>query len=67
MTVECYSGHTYAQEPRAFVWQGERHVIKQIWQTWREPSGLYFKVETESGVWCTLVYDETQDLWRIEI
>ena len=24
LQVECYSGHTYAQEPRAFVWQGRR-------------------------------------------
>lgn len=67
MSVECYSGYTYAQEPRAFVWQGVRHVIKQIWRVWREPYGLYFRVETEDGLLCTLVYNEVQDLWRIEV
>ncbi|MBU0492491.1 MAG: hypothetical protein KKA73_20090 [Chloroflexi bacterium] len=61
--VECYSGHTYAQEPRAFAWQGQRHEVETIERAWREPRGPVFYVRTADGHRFTLAYDEAGDRW----
>ena len=62
-TVECYSGHTYAQEPRAFTWRGRRYVVQAVERTWRTPQGPHFLVKTEDGHTCELAYDEVRDAW----
>jgi hypothetical protein len=43
--VECYSGHTYAQEPRAFEWEGLRYNVERVVKRWRTPAGPCFRVE----------------------
>jgi hypothetical protein len=43
--VECYSGYTYAQEPRAFEWDGERYEVVRVVKRWRTPTGPVFCVE----------------------
>ena len=43
--VECYSGHTYAQDPRTFEWQGQRYQVRHIAKRWRTPAGPAFWVE----------------------
>jgi hypothetical protein len=63
--VECYSGHTYAQEPRVVVWQEQRHPVVRIEQRWRTPEGPSFRVRTESGAVFGLSYDELQDRWTV--
>ena len=63
LTVECYSGHTYAQEPRAFVWRGQRHVVQAVERAWRGPEGPHFLVRTEEGGSFELAYDEAEDMW----
>ena len=63
--VECYSGHTYAQEPRAFAWQGRRFEVVKIDQRWRTPHGPSFAVRTKTGDRFELHYDELQDRWII--
>ncbi len=63
--VECYSGHTFAQEPRAFAWQGQRQVVDQVVDRWRSPAGPAFRVRTAAGRLFDLFYDENQDLWHI--
>lgn len=63
--VECYSGHTYAQEPRAVHWHGHRDPVAQVQQRWRTPQGPAFRVQTESGMMFDLHYDELEDQWRI--
>ena len=66
LTVECYSGHTYAQEPRAFRWLGRRYEVTEILSAWREPSGPVFKVRTgEASVW-RLAYDELSRAWDLQ-
>ena len=64
--VTCYSGHSYAQEPRAFVWRGDRHVVAAVERTWRTPSGPHFLVRAEDGVRCELAYDERADAWWLD-
>ena len=63
--VECYSGHTYAQEPRALVWQGQRYQEIQVTDRWRTPEGPSFRVLTESGDLFELRFHELTERWTI--
>ena len=63
--VECYSGHSYAQEPRTFVWQGQRRAVVAVERTWRTPSGPCFRVKTKDGSRFDLAYDEGADKWLL--
>ncbi len=64
--VECYSGHTYPQEPRVVAWQGHRLPVIRIEQRWRTPEGPAFSVETEGGARFELHYHELEDRWMIQ-
>lgn len=63
--VECYSGHTYAQEPRTVVWQGQRFEVSCVEQRWRTPEGPAFRVAVVSGAEFELFYSENVDRWTI--
>lgn len=63
LMVECYSGYTYAQEPRAFTWHSERHVVAAVERTWRAPEGPHFLVRTREGGFFELTYDEVEHTW----
>ena len=65
--VTCYSGHSYAQSPRAFTWQGRQHVVAAVERTWRTPSGPHFCVRTEEGGRFELAYDELADRWKLSV
>lgn len=67
VSVECYSGHSYAQEPRAFTLRGERHVVAAVERTWRTPSGPHFRVRTQDDARFELAYDEQADRWRVNM
>lgn len=67
LTVECYSCHTYAEEPRAFTWQGRRYEVTEIKQRWREPQGPVFRLRTADGQRWQLAYDQTQDSWSLQV
>ena len=64
--VECYSGHTYPQEPRVVVWRGRRLPVTHIERRWRTPEGPAFSVETEQGPLFDLHYNELEDRWAIQ-
>lgn len=66
LIVECYSGHTYAQEPRAFSWQGRRYAVQAVERAWRTPEGPHFWVKTEEGGTYELAYDEAEDEWNLK-
>lgn len=66
LRVECYSGHSYAQEPRAFTWQGERRAVAVVERAWRTPAGPHFCVRTEDGARFELAYDEGADEWKLK-
>ena len=63
--VECYSGHIYAQEPRALGWQGCRYRVIRVSDRWRTPSGPAFHVQTDAASEFQLDYDESADCWTI--
>ncbi len=64
--VECYSGYTYAQEPRALVWEGRRYLVAQIEARWRTPEGPAFRLCTGSGERFEVYYAEPEDRWTIQ-
>ena len=63
--VECYSGHTYAQEPRAFVWQGRRFEVEAVETRWRTPEGPAFRVRVQSEGVFELRYHEIEGRWSL--
>ena len=63
--VECYSGHTYAQRPVAFVWNGQRVEIDEIETDENFPEGKYFRVRTSNGLRFELTYLTNEDKWII--
>lgn len=63
--VECYSGHTYAQEPRAFWIDNQRRAVTLVRKRWREPAGPCFEVTADDAQTYMLAYDETTDRWRV--
>jgi hypothetical protein len=66
--VECYSGSTYAQEPRTVVAaDGQRCAIVEVEQRWRTPDGPAFRVRTEAGDRLDLCYFESEDRWTAAV
>ena len=63
--VECYSGFTYAQEPRAIIWHGFRVPVVQVLGTWRTPHGPAFRVRLGDGALVELHFDEHHDHWLL--
>jgi hypothetical protein len=63
--VECYSGHTYAQEPRAVIWHGRRYPVTVVRQRWRTQRGPAFWLETETGERFEVHYTEETDTWTV--
>lgn len=64
--VECHSGHTYAQEPRAVIWHDHRYPVAAVAARWRTPLGPAFWIETETGERFALQYVEATDTWSIQ-
>ena len=73
--VECYSGHTYAQEPRAFEWRGQRYEVVRVVKRWRTPTGPAFRVDvigipnsqTPISKQVDLHYLELEDTWTMNV
>jgi hypothetical protein len=65
--VECHSGSTYAERPKALFWEGERLPILEIEASWRIPGGRCFRVQTEDLRVFELHYNDHLDEWRIRI
>ena len=73
--VECYSGHTYAQEHRAFEWRGARYEVVRVVKRWRTTTGPAFRVRvagiTDHASRITepvdLFYLEAEDKWTMNV
>ena len=73
--VECYSGYTYAQEPRAFTWRGQRYEIERVVKRWRTPQGPGFRVQVAEAFdlqpplsrLIDLSYSEIEDVWTLTV
>jgi hypothetical protein len=65
--VECYSGQTFAERPLALYWEDERLEITEILSRWRTPENIRFIVRIEDGRIFHLAYNETEDLWSVDL
>jgi hypothetical protein len=65
LTVKCYSGHTYAEEPRSFEWEGVAYEVAEIERAWREPGERHFLVKTGDNKFFQLCYNEAGERWSL--
>jgi hypothetical protein len=63
LIVECYSGHTYAEEPRFFVLDGVEREVVEIQKAWQEPGERHFLVRTGDNKFFQLCYNEVKESW----
>lgn len=67
VSVQCYSGITYAQEPRAFVHDQQRYAVRAVRKRWREPGGICFEIVADNAQVYRLVYHEAADRWTASV
>ena len=65
LTVNCYSGHIYAERPRSFRWQDMEYEVKEIEKAWQEPGERHFRVRTSGNKLFQLCYNEARDRWSL--
>ena len=65
LTVKCYSGHTYAEEPRGFTWRDIEYEVEEVEKSWQEPGERYFQVRTRDNKFFQLCYNEIEKRWSI--
>ena len=65
LKVNCYSGHTYAERPRSFLWRGREYEVEEIERAWQEPGERYFQVRTRDNKLFRLCYNEIQKQWSL--
>lgn len=63
--VDCYSGHTYAERPQSFLWQGIKYEVKEIEKSWQEPGEINFRVRTGDNKLFQLCYNEREKRWSL--
>jgi tryptophan 2,3-dioxygenase len=65
LKVNCYSGQTYAERPKSFIWEGVEYEVEKIEKEWREPQERHFQVRTKDNKLFQLCYNEPQDQWSL--
>ena len=65
LKVNCYSGHTYAERPQSFQWEGREYEVEEIERAWQEPGERYFQVRTRDNKLFRLCYNEIQKRWSL--
>ena len=65
LKVNCYSGHTYAERPVSFQWQGIDYEVEEIERAWQEPGEKHFPVRTRDSKLFNLYYNETEKEWSL--
>ncbi len=65
LEVMCYSGHTYAEEPRSFRWRGVEYQVKEVEKAWQEPGERHFQVRTGDNKLFILCYNEAKQQWEL--
>jgi hypothetical protein len=63
--VSCYSGHTYAERPQSFRWEGRDYEVERIEKAWLEPGKRYFKIRSKDNKKFRLCYDENERQWSV--
>ncbi len=63
--VKCYSGHTYAERPVSFLWEGKEYEVAEIEKAWQEPDKKCFQVRTGDSKIFRLCYNEALNYWSV--
>ena len=63
LIVNCYSGQTYAERPRSFLWEGIEYEVEEIERARQEPGERHFQVRTRGNKKFQLCYNERQKQW----
>ena len=63
LKVSCYSGHTYAERPKSFVWEGVEYEVEKVEKSWQEPGERHFQVRTVDNKLFHLCYNEVEGQW----
>jgi hypothetical protein len=61
--VDCYSGASYAERPKALLWRGEKIRVSQVLQSQQNPDARSFEVLLENGLVVRLHYLISNDRW----
>lgn len=65
--VACYAGGSSPETPRAFTWEGQRYLVREVLTRRREPHGLGFLVICSPGdAIFDLFYLMKADQWQIQ-
>ena len=65
LIVNCYSGHTYAEMPCSFEWQGVGYEVVKIEREWQVPGEKCFQVCTMDNKLFRLCYNGVEDQWSL--
>ena len=65
LKVNCYSGHTYAEEPRSFLLEGKEYEVMEIEKSRQEPGKRHFQVRTKDNKLFKLCYNEMRKEWSL--
>ena len=65
LEVRCYSGHTYAERPESFTWEGIEYEVAEIEKSWQQPGERCFQVRTGDNKLFKLCYNETERNWSL--
>ena len=65
LKVDCYSGHTYAERPRSFEWEGVGYEVEEVGWAWVEPGERHFQVRTGGNKIFRLCYNEIEKKWSL--
>ncbi|RLC63930.1 MAG: hypothetical protein DRI01_04315 [Chloroflexi bacterium] len=63
--INCYSGYTYAERPKSFLWQNVEYEVEKIEKAWQEPGGKHFRVRTRDNELFQLCYNEIEKQWSL--
>jgi hypothetical protein len=63
--VTCYSGYTYAEMPKTFLWREKEYRVEEIEKSWLEPGKRFFQVISDDKKAYKLCYNETEQQWSL--
>jgi hypothetical protein len=67
LTVECYSGYTADETPRAFVIGDRRVAVVEVLDRWLGPDHRYFKLRGDDGDLYILRHDLASSEWDLTL
>jgi len=65
LKVKCYSGQSYAERPKSFIWEGVEYEVEEIEKEWLEPGERHFKLRTKDNKLFQLCYNEAEARWSL--